>query len=211
MLLSGLVDAVRALVFVASQACGHSTGGGILVISFAARIALLPLTLRIARRMREHQLRITTLAPEMEKLRERHGEDRAGLAAATMTLYRRHDIGVLPKGMLAAMLIQMPLGATLYRAFASGFGPRTAFLWIGDLARPDAVLAVVAGVVAGIAVGVTPSATKGVVIVNMAVTAYLAWRLTASVGLYWVASNSVSAAQAIVLRRSTSDGRSRTE
>ena len=44
-------------------------------------------------------------------------------------------------------------------------------------------------------------------LMNVIVTGYLAWRLAASVGLYWAASNSVSAVQALVLRRSASQPR----
>ncbi len=208
MVWSAVIDAVRSLVFIASQVCGHSLGGGILLVSFAVRIALLPLTLRIARRMQEHQQRIAVLAPGVERLRKRHGSDQAALAQATMTLYREHDIGMLPKGMMAPVLMQMPFGTALYRAFSNGFGPRTAFLWIADLARPDVALALVCAALAGAVVATAPSASRSAIVVNMIVTGYLAWRLTASVGLYWVASNSVSIVQSIVLRRSASQLRS---
>ena len=201
MIWSTIVDAVRTLVFLASHVCGHSLGGGILVVSFAVRIALLPLTVRMARRMREHQSRITALAPTLSRLRERHDGDRAALERATLELYREHDIGLLPKGSLAAFLIQMPIGAALYRAFGSNLGTRAGFLWITDLARPDAGLALVCVALAGVAAGAEPTASRTAIAINMAVTGYIAWRLSASVGLYWAASSSVSAVQSLLLRR----------
>ena len=82
MIWSSIVDAVRTLVFLASHLCGHSLGGGILVVSFAVRIALLPLTLRMARQMRAHQARIAALAPMLGRLRQRHEGDRAALERA---------------------------------------------------------------------------------------------------------------------------------
>ena len=207
MIWSGLIDLVRAVVFAASHVCGNSLGGGILLVSFVVRIALLPMTLRVARRMQEHQARVAALAPELARLQRRHGDDRAGLAEATATLYRRNDIPIMPRGVVASFLVQAPIGAALYRAFATGLGPRASFLWVADLARPDALVALGSAVLAGVAVGVGPSTSKTVIATNMLLTGFLAWRLSASVGLYWVASNSVGAVQSIVLRRSVSRAR----
>ncbi|MDQ2665703.1 MAG: YidC/Oxa1 family membrane protein insertase [Gemmatimonadota bacterium] len=201
MIWSGLIDLVRALVFAASHVCGNSLGDGILLVSFAVRIALLPMTLRVARRMRDHQAHVATLAPEMERLRLRYRDDRTGLAQATTALYERNDLSILPRGVVSSSLIQLPIGAALYRAFATGLGPRAGFLWIGDLARPDAVIALLSAVLAGVAVGAGPSTSRTAIVTNMLLTGFLAWRLSASVGLYWVASNSVGAVQSIVLRR----------
>jgi YidC/Oxa1 family membrane protein insertase len=207
MIWSDIIDAVRALVFLASQACGHSVGGGILLVSFAVRVALLPLTLRMARRVREHQSRIAALAPTLEKLRQRHAKDQAALGQATLDLYAQHGVGPLPKGSLVSLLVQMPIGAALYRAFGGSWGTRTPFLWMSDLARPDTALALACATLAGVAAGAEPSVSRAAIAVNMIVTGYLAWRLSASVGLYWAASNSVSAVQAVVLRRSASRAR----
>ena len=202
MIWSTIVDAVRALVFLASQTCGHSLGGGILIVSFTVRIALLPLTIRMARRMREHQSRIAALAPKLGRLRQRHEGDRVALEQATLELYREHDIGVMPKGWLASLLIQMPIGAALYRAFGTNMGTRVPFLWIRDLARPDAGLVLACAALAGVAASAEPTTSRTAITINMLITGYLAWRLSASVGLYWAASSSVSAVQALVLRRS---------
>jgi YidC/Oxa1 family membrane protein insertase len=207
MIWSTIVDAVRAVVFLASQTCGHSLGGGILVVSFAIRIALLPLTLRMARRMREHQAKLAALAPKLDQLRRRHEGDRAALERATLELHRQHDIGLMPKGSLASLLIQMPIGAALYRAFGTNMGTRVPFLWVTDLARPDAGLALACAALAGVAVAAEPTVSRTAIAINMLITGYLAWRLSASVGLYWVASSGVSAAQAIVLRRPAATAR----
>ena len=202
MIWSAIVDAVRSLVFVASVACGHSLGGGILLVSFGVRIALLPLTVRMARRMREHQARIATLAPMLNRLRQRHEGDRAALDQATLALYREHDVGMLPKGSLVSFLIQAPIGAALYRAIGSNLGARAKFLWIADLASPDLGLVLLCAALAGVAASGEPTTSRTAITINMLITGYLAWRLSASVGLYWAASSSVGAVQAIVLRRS---------
>jgi YidC/Oxa1 family membrane protein insertase len=200
---SMVIDLVRALVFAAAHLCGNSIGGGILAVSLLVRLALLPMTLRAARRMMAHQARIAALAPELERLRRRHGDDGAALTQATIELHRRRGIPALPPGTLASMIVQIPIGAALYRAFATGLGPRLAFLWVPDLARPDALIALGAATLAGVATAAAPSSSRAAVATSVALTAVLAWRLSASVGLYWVASNTVSAAQSLLLRRPT--------
>ena len=197
-----VVDAVRALVFAVAHLFGNSVGSGILAVSVLVRLALLPLTLRAARRAMEHQARIAALTPELERLRQKFGDDRAGLAEATMRLYRDRGIGVLPQGTLVSTLVQLPIGAALYQAFARGLGPKLGFLWVGDLARPDAILAGVAASLAGLAAGLsTTSSHRSAVAMSATITLIIAWRLSASVALYWIASSGVGAVQALVVRR----------
>lgn len=197
-----VVDGVRALVFAAAHLFGNSVGSGILAVSVVARLALLPLTLRAARRAMEHQTRVAALKPELERLRQRYGDDRAGLAEATMRLYRARGIGVVPQGTVGTTLVQLPVGAALYQAFSRGLGPKLGFLWVGDLARPDAILAGVAASLAGLAAGLgTTSNHRSAVAITATITLLIAWRLSASVALYWIASSGVGAVQALVLRR----------
>jgi len=197
-----VVELVRALVFAVAHLCGNSIGGAILTVSLLVRIALLPLTLRAARRMLAHQAQLAKIAPELARLRALHVNDHAALAESTMELHRRHGISLLPSGMFGAMLVQMPVGAALYQAFASGLGPRLSFLWIGDLARPDAVVATAAALLTGTATALgTAAPSRSAIVLSTTITFVLAWRLSASVGLYWVASNTVGVAQSLILRR----------
>lgn len=198
-----VVDLVRAGVFAMAHVCGNSVGSGILAVSVLMRLALLPVTLRAARLGLEHQRKLAALQPELARLQARHGKDRAQLAHATASLYRAHGIGPLPRGAVGAALVQLPIGAALYQAVA-GVGPRLRFLWVADLARPDAALAAIAALVAAAAMSIGgQSGNRGAVAISALVTLYIAWRMTASVALYWVASGSVGVVQAIVLRRSS--------
>jgi YidC/Oxa1 family membrane protein insertase len=197
-----VVDGVRALVFAAAHLFGNSVGSGILAVSVLARLALLPLTLRAARRAMEHQARVAALQPDLARLKKKFGDDRAGLAEATLTLYRERGIGAVPQGTIASTLVQIPVGAALYQAFARGLGPKLSFLWVGDLARPDAILAGVAASLAGLAAGLGANTNhRSAVAISATITLFIAWRLSASVALYWVASSGVGAVQALVLRR----------
>jgi membrane protein insertase Oxa1/YidC/SpoIIIJ len=108
----------------------------------------------------------------------------------------------VPQGTLASTLVQLPVGAALYQAFARGLGPKLSFLWAGDLARPDAILAGVAASLAGLAAGLSATTNhRGAVAISATITLLIAWRLSASVALYWIASSGVGAVQALVLRR----------
>jgi YidC/Oxa1 family membrane protein insertase len=197
-----VVDAVRALVFAVAHLFGNSVGSGILAVSVLVRLALLPLTLRAARRAMDHQARIAALKPELDRLRRKFGDDRSGLAEATIRLYRDRGIGMMPQGTLVSTLVQLPVGAALYQAFARGLGPKLSFLWVGDLARPDAMLAGVAASLAGLAAGLSmTSSHRSAVAFSATITLIIAWRLSASVALYWIASSGVGTVQALVLRR----------
>ena len=197
-----LVDLVRALLFAAAHVCGNSLGAGILVVSMAVRIALLPLTLRIARRMMEHQQRLAALAPEIKALKKRFANDPRRLATATAELYARHDISPLPSGTLTPMLVQMPIVSALYRAITTSSASRASFLWIPNLGRPDVIVAAAGAALAAGATAATPgSPGRAALVVSAAISFVLAWRLSAGVGLYVLASNGVGVAQSLILRR----------
>lgn len=201
---SFVVGVVRAAVFAAAHLCGNSIGSGILAVSVLVRLALLPMTLRAARRAQAHQARISELEPALKRLRAIHADDRAALAEATVQLYREHGIEAIPRGAVTTTLIQLPIGAALYQALSRGLGPRAGFLWISDLARPDALLAVTAAALTAFvtSLGATTS-NRSAMAISAIVTLVIAWRLSASVALYWIASNGVGVAQAVLLRRST--------
>ena len=72
---AGFVELLRAAIFGAAHVCGGSLGGGILLVSAGVRLALLPLTLRLARRARDQQAKLATLLPELEALQRRYAND----------------------------------------------------------------------------------------------------------------------------------------
>jgi membrane protein insertase Oxa1/YidC/SpoIIIJ len=108
-----------------------------------------------------------------------------------------------PRGRdLFAGLLQLPLGAALYRTVATAAKERTGFLWIRDLARPDLALAIVAAAVAGLAARAGVSETqRAAVAVGMTITFLFAWRMSASVALYSIAWSGVSAVEALLAGR----------
>jgi YidC/Oxa1 family membrane protein insertase len=152
------VDLVRATIFSGTHLLGGSLGASIIVISALVRLAMLPLVLRSARHARQQQAKLATLQPQLERLRERFKADPARLWAETRAVYRKHDIQLATPGSLASVAIQLPLLGALFAAVRTGLGARTRFLWVADLSRMDALLAVGVTGFAAFAATLTPTA-----------------------------------------------------
>jgi len=89
---------------------GNQTVLAIAALTVLTRLLILPLTLsqqRSARKMQE-------LQPEIEKLRDKYGDDQEKLAQKQMELWR--EAGVNPAGGCLPLVIQLPIMIALYRA-----------------------------------------------------------------------------------------------
>jgi membrane protein insertase Oxa1/YidC/SpoIIIJ len=154
---NAFVDILRALIFSAAHMCGGSLGGGVVLVSAGARIALLPLTLRMARQARDQQRRLADLKPALDALQKRFANDPVRLYSETKALHAKNGIRMLtPTGFLS-FGVQLPLLSGLFAAVRRGLGSRVAFLWIGDLARPDMLLLGGAAALTGISIATAPA------------------------------------------------------
>ena len=205
LLWSSFLELLRVVLFAFAHVCGGSLGGGIVILSLVVRLALLPLTLPLAVRAHEYAMAMRKLAPALESLRKKHRDDGLALALAERKLRAEHGLGLAPKGTLLGGLVQMPIGAGIYQTIVGSARRAARFLWIGDLSRPDALVASIAAGLAGAAVAAGPSSTSSRLgaAVAAGVTFLLAWKLSAGVGLYWVASNVVGVVQSLLVRRAT--------
>lgn len=101
---------VNALIFL-YQILFHNLGLAIIVLTIAIRFLLLPLTLssmKAANKMRE-------LAPEISKLKKKHGKDQQAFAKAQMELYRQR--GANPAAGCLPQIFQLIVLIALYQAF----------------------------------------------------------------------------------------------
>ena len=75
--------------------------------------------------------------PELKRLREQHGDDRAKMSAAMMELYKKEKIN--PLGGCLPILVQMPVFLSLYWVLMESVELRHApfMLWINDLSSMD--------------------------------------------------------------------------
>jgi YidC/Oxa1 family membrane protein insertase len=192
------VDAVRFALFASAHLFGGSMGAGILAFSLAVRIALLPLTIPAARRMRAQQAKLRRLKPELDQLARKHKSNPRALMETRSALLAKHGVSTKPD--FSTALVQLPIGAAVFTALRANVMRNTRFLWIRDLTRPDVGIAIVAAAIAAIAarVGGTDN-PRAAMAIGATITFYFAWRMSASIGLYSVAWSGVSAIESFAL------------
>jgi len=204
---AGFVELLRAAIFAAAHVCGGNLGGGVLLVSAGVRLALLPLTLRLARRAREQQAKLTALRPEMEALQRRCANDPGRLMRETRALHAKHGISLLTPSGLVGMAIQFPVLGGLFAAVRTGLGARVRFLWVGDLARPDGALLLIATALTAWSISSAPN-TPGeatsqtpLLVVGLVATAAFLWTASSAVALSAGAGSLVSVLQNWLLSR----------
>jgi YidC/Oxa1 family membrane protein insertase len=204
----GFVDLVRASIVAAAHLCGGSLGGGIVLVSAGVRLALLPLTLRLARQTRDQHRRLVAIRPELEALRSRHADDPATLWRETQALREKHGIRLVSPAGLVAAAVQVPLLGALFAAVRGGFASKVRFLWIADLARRDVVLTLAVTALTGWVVARAPTAQgqtppAAFLVVAVVGTAIVLWTTSSAAALSIGAGSLVSALQNWLLARDT--------
>jgi YidC/Oxa1 family membrane protein insertase len=116
-------------------------------IAWALAVVFLVFTLRaLMYKLFVHEVRsmrkMQELAPEIEKLKKKYGDDKEGLNKAMIQFYREHNFGMGPLLGCAPMFLQMPIWIALYSALQTTFELRQepflwGFTWIKDLSKPD--------------------------------------------------------------------------
>jgi YidC/Oxa1 family membrane protein insertase len=204
---AGFVELLRAGIFAAAHVCGGSLGGGILLVSAGVRLALLPLTLRLARNARAQQAKLATLQPEIEALQRRFANDPTGLLRETRALHAKHGIRMLTPSGLLGMAIQFPVLGGLFAAVRTGLGAKVRFLWVSDLARPDGALLLIATALTAwgiLSAPNTPGQTTNqtpILVVGVLLTAAFLWTASSAVALSAGAGSLVSVLQNWLLSR----------
>ncbi|MBF5043275.1 membrane protein insertase YidC [Aggregicoccus sp. 17bor-14] len=196
-----VTDAVLAL----SGLYGGSVGLAVVTLSFAVRLALLPLSLRLARRSREQRARLAALKPELEALQRRLKAEPERLAQETLALYRAHGVAPVDGRGLLALLAQAPVVGGLVSALSRGRLAAGPFLWMADLARPDVLLLALVACLSGAGAALNPDLPREgrtlMVLLPAALSVLFLWRASAALGLYWAASSGVGLLQSALLRR----------
>ena len=205
---AGFVELIRITIFAAAHVCGGSLGAGIVCVSIALRLALLPLTLRLARQARRQQERGVALKPQLEVLQRRHAADPAQLMRETHALYAANGVRIVSVGGFVGLLVQMPLLSALFGAVRSGLGAQVPFLWVSNLARPDALLVGVVTLLGGAVVAMPrqPGAVGGpsllmLLLLGAGGTLFFLWSASSAVALSVGAGSLVSGLQGWLLSR----------
>ncbi|MFZ1585851.1 MAG: membrane protein insertase YidC, partial [Saprospiraceae bacterium] len=110
----------------------NNQGLVILLLTLLVKLVLWPLTYK----MIYSQSKMSSLKPQLDKLKEKHKDDAQKIQMETMAMYR--EFGVNPLGGCLPMLLQMPIWFALYRFFPAAIEFRQeSFLWATDLSSYD--------------------------------------------------------------------------
>ncbi|HEY1889526.1 MAG TPA: membrane protein insertase YidC [Steroidobacteraceae bacterium] len=178
-------------------------GLAIILLTLSVRAAFLPLTWSGARHADIRRRKLQRLAPALEALKKRFEADRQRYAQEMLRLYRSEGIAVVDKASLVGAFIQLPVFLGIYQVLRA---MRTAarFLWIGNLARPDFLLAMIAGAATMALMAMNPDLPEHVrillILVPAIFTVMAALKFSAALSLYWTTTNLFSSVQTIALR-----------
>jgi YidC/Oxa1 family membrane protein insertase len=200
------VDPIRAVIFTAAHFLGGSLGAGVLAVSLLLRVALMPLTLRLARRAAARQRALAAIQPELKALTARHAKDAEQLHRKTMEVYARAGVSPVDGAGLLGNFAQLPVLGGMYGALRRGASG--AFGWMSDIAQPNLPLAVASAVLAGLAayVGAQPGTDSQRMYwlaagAGTAISLFIFWHASAALVLSWTASSAVNAIQGALLVR----------
>jgi YidC/Oxa1 family membrane protein insertase len=207
MLWSDLVDLLRALFFGVAHVTNGSLGVAVILVTLAIRLALLPLTLRLARRGLAHQRRLAELRPELERLQRRYAEDPVAQMRETSAFFRNRGVKQVDTAALLGALAQAPVFATLYSALRRGLGAGVRFLWIGDTSLANSLITIIVSGVTAASIAAAPSVDPGrtAPLLSLILAAgFTVWFLSSSSALFALSAGTgsvVQAVQGLLLRR----------
>jgi YidC/Oxa1 family membrane protein insertase len=186
------------------QCFGGNLGYAIVALSLGIRVALLPLTIKLARRAQRNQEILRTLQPEIDELKKRFAKKPERLWAEIGGLYRKHNYNPFDVPTLVGSFAQLPIFAMLYSTIRVALKEGTPFLWIKNLASPDFILTLVillfTGMSACLMPNVSGNARTTMMMIQLVVTCLIVWKLAAGLGLYWASSSLVGLFQTMWLR-----------
>src|SRR3989475_11557234 len=201
---NAFVGFLAVVLSMLTTAYGGNLGFAVITLSLITRLALLPLTLRMARHAQAQQRILQTIKCEVDGLKAKYKSSPQKLGAELSKLYQKHGVKPIDGINSAGLIVQLLLGAGVYSAIRRGLGAGGRFFWIRNLAQPGAILAVATGVLTAAASLLgphLPQQSRIVAVFPALATLLFAWRLASGVVLYWAASTAVSGLQSVLLNR----------
>ncbi len=172
-------------------------GWAILIITLMIKLIFYPLSAASYRSMAN----MRRLAPKIQQLKERYGDDRQRMSQAMMEIYKKEKIN--PLGGCLPMLVQIPVFIALYWVLLESVELRQApfILWIQDLSVRDPyyILPLLMGISMFIQQKLNPPPpdpvqAKILMALPIVFTLFFAF-FPAGLVLYWVANSVLSIAQ----------------
>ncbi len=179
-------------------------GWAIVLLTIIVKAILYPLTNASYRSM----AKMRAVAPRLQALKDKYGDDRMALQQAMMKMYKDEKIN--PLGGCLPMLLQIPVFIGLYWAIFSSVELRQApwMGWITDLSRPDPwfILPIIMAVTMFIQTYLNPPPTDPMQAKMMKVMplifSVMFFFFPAGLVLYWVVNNILTIAQQWYINRS---------
>lgn len=180
-------------------------GWTIVIFTILLKAVFFPLNQKAGKEM----ARMRTLAPKIEALRARFGDDKVKMNQAMMDLYRTEKVN--PLGGCLPILIQMPFLIAMYWVLVGAVELRNApwIGWITDLSTPDPyyVLPVIMGVSMIVQTKLNPAppdpVQAKVMMIMPVVFSVMFLFFPAGLVLYWTMQNLLGIAQQWYLNKST--------
>ncbi len=178
-------------------------GWAIIVLTLLVKAAFFKLSATSYRSMAN----MRRVAPELQRLKEQHGSDRAKMSQAMMELYKKEKIN--PLGGCLPILVQMPVFIALYWTLMESVELRHApfILWIKDLSVMDPyfILPLIMGGSMFLQMQMNPSPpdpmqARVMKLMPIVFTFMFLW-FPAGLVLYWVVNNFLSIGQQWVITR----------
>ena len=172
-------------------------GTAIILLTVLIKLAFYPLSAASYKSM----AKMRKLAPRLEHLKERYGDDRQKLHEAMMKVYSEEKIN--PLGGCLPIIIQIPVFISLYWVLLGTVELRQApfMLWIHDLSKPDPfyVLPVIMAISSFVQVKMSPAPAdpvqaKVMMIMPIAFSVMFLF-FPAGLVLYWLVNNVLSILQ----------------
>ena len=172
-------------------------GWAIVWLTIIVKAVLYPLTNASYRSM----AKMRAVAPRLQSLKEKYGDDRMALQQAMMKMYKDEKIN--PLGGCLPMLLQIPVFIGLYWAIFTSVELRQApwIGWITDLSRPDPwfILPIIMAITMFIQTSLNPPPTDPLQAKMMklmpVIFSVMFFFFPAGLVLYWVVNNILTIAQ----------------
>jgi YidC/Oxa1 family membrane protein insertase len=186
----------------------HNWGVAIILLTVMLKLLFYPLSAASYRSM-AHMRKV---APRLQQIKERYGDDRENLHKAMMELYKTEKIN--PMGGCLPILVQIPVFIALYWVLLGSVELRHApfIWWIHDLSATDPyyVLPILMGATMIIQTSLNPTPpdpiqAKVMKIMPVAFSVFFFF-FPAGLVLYWLVNNILSIAQQWAINRSIEGG-----
>ena len=194
--LYNLLKQFLALLLTTTDKYVGNFGVSIIVVTILIKIALLPLTLKQDKSMKE----MKKIQPELEKLKKDYAHDKQMLNIKTMELYKEHKVN--PLGGCLPLLLQLPILFALFGVLRSGIIPAdSSFLWLKLTDKdPYYILPILNGAVSFFQQKLMGSADSNPQMKNMmyifpVMMIYISYRMPSGLQLYWLTSSVLAVVQ----------------